>query len=144
MSSGSIYENKVRIRSCGILIENNAVLLLRLFSPVSRELVWTPPGGGVEFGETLSETLIREFREETGLEVSCGPLLHINELVKPPFHAVEHFYEVYKTGGMLETGTDPEHDDDKQVIKDARFVPLEEVSRLSVKPETLLKFLSRV
>jgi 8-oxo-dGTP diphosphatase len=32
--------------------------------------VWNLPGGGVESGELPTETVVRETREETGLEVA--------------------------------------------------------------------------
>jgi 8-oxo-dGTP diphosphatase len=37
--------------------------------------LWSVPGGRVEPGETDSEALVREMREETGLTVQTGPLL---------------------------------------------------------------------
>ena len=37
------------------------------------------PGGGVEFGEKLEETLKREVMEETGIEIEVEKLLHTTE-----------------------------------------------------------------
>src|ERR1700719_920448 len=44
------------------------VLIVRRARPPAHGL-YTLPGGGVELGETLEEAVIREVREETGLEV---------------------------------------------------------------------------
>jgi 8-oxo-dGTP diphosphatase len=37
--------------------------------------LWSIPGGRIEPGESDDQAVIREVREETGLEVSCGRLL---------------------------------------------------------------------
>ncbi|WP_269457609.1 NUDIX hydrolase [Auraticoccus monumenti] len=33
---------------------------------------WTLPGGGVEYGESLEEAVVREVKEETGYDVTVG------------------------------------------------------------------------
>lgn len=44
------------------------VLLLRWQDPVDGHVLWEPPGGGIEPGETAIEAARRELSEETGLD----------------------------------------------------------------------------
>jgi 8-oxo-dGTP diphosphatase len=59
--------------SSGILERDGRYLLVRRKNPPSADL-YAFPGGRAEPGETAQETVIREFREETGIEV-CEPVL---------------------------------------------------------------------
>lgn len=43
----------------------------------------TLPGGRIGRWESVSEALVREVREETGLDVAMGPLLYVAEVTPP-------------------------------------------------------------
>lgn len=60
----------VRAAARGLLSRDGRYLLLEAdFDEGTRYVL---PGGGVEFGETHAETVEREVREETGLDVEVG------------------------------------------------------------------------
>lgn len=137
------YRHKIRVRVNGLLIRHSAILMVQLHSPVRDELVWMPPGGGVEFGEPLEACLKREFLEETGLRVEVQSLQFINELVEPPFHAVELYFEVREIGGVLKLGNDPEHESSDQLLKDIRWIPFASLPDCSIAPAKLRDYLAQ-
>jgi 8-oxo-dGTP diphosphatase len=102
------YSGKVRIRICGVLIEDQKILLVKHRGLGSTGIFWSPPGGGSEFGEPWQQTLIREFEEETGLKIEVGEFLSFHEHIDPEFHAMELFFLVKRTGGKLQRGSEPE------------------------------------
>lgn len=135
--NGEAFAGKVRIRSCGLLVEDGKLLLVELFSPVNNKWIWLPPGGGVEFGETLDETLVREFREETGLHISVGERVQVHEVITPKIHAVEFYYWVNREGGKLKLGADPERAADEQLLRDIQFFNKEELQAIPTAPDFL-------
>ena len=60
----------MHVRVTGLVIEDDRILLLNQDTDAARS--WSLPGGKVEDGETLAAALVREMREETGLEVEPG------------------------------------------------------------------------
>jgi 8-oxo-dGTP diphosphatase len=91
---------------------------------------WAPPGGGLEYGESLETCLKREFLEETGINVEIMNFLFVCELVKKPLHAIELFFLVASGGGDLIRGYDPEMQD-KQIINEVKFMTWGEINRLT-------------
>src|SRR6266566_7260864 len=60
---------------------------------------WNLPGGGMEVGETVDEAMIREVREETGLEVKVERLVGVYS--KPQKQEVVLTFRCAVIGGTL-------------------------------------------
>lgn len=126
---GGIFGNRVRVRVCGICWDGNKLLMVN-HTGMGPGDFWAPPGGGVEFGDTVEETLVREFAEETGLEVIAQRFMCVCEFVRRPLHAVELFFEVSVKPGSPMKGTDPELPADAQIISSVAFMPFEHIQLL--------------
>ena len=134
-----VYAGRVRVR-VGALVFDDAeapatVLLAEHDGLWEDAPFWTPPGGGVEFGEGLERALRREVAEETGVDVEVGRLVYVLDFVRPPLHAVS-FYFVCRAPdlGAVRLGSDPELGD-RQLLRGLRLVSLDELAALSVYPE---------
>ncbi len=62
------------------IFRDGRVLIVRRAQPPANGL-FTLPGGGVELGETLFEAVIREVREETGLEIEPLALAGYRQMI---------------------------------------------------------------
>jgi 8-oxo-dGTP diphosphatase len=94
------------VRAYGILIDNDRVALVRSSNPRHVPPLWWLPGGGIDFGEAPEDTLIREFREETGLEVDNPQLIDVTSDVRrrdngDKIHTVRIIFSVDLAGGEL-------------------------------------------
>ena len=124
------YGNKLRIRVCGLCIEDEKILLVNHHSLNISGDFWAPPGGGMDFGQSAEDNLKREFLEETGLVVEIEKFLFVHEYLNPPLHAIELLFKVKRTSGNLKIGYDPELGKNTQIIKNIRFIPFHEIIEL--------------
>src|SRR5689334_14421751 len=65
---------KLRASVYGVLVENDRVLVQR-----ENEVGYSLPGGGIKIGERIDHALIREFKEETGLDIKPIKLLGVRD-----------------------------------------------------------------
>ncbi|MBX2917338.1 MAG: NUDIX hydrolase [Cyclobacteriaceae bacterium] len=123
-----IFGNKLRVRVCGLCIQDDTILLAD-HKNLGTPHFWAPPGGGVQVGETAIEALVREFKEETGFNIKVCDFLFTCEFIHLPLHAIELFFEVKIESGNLATGNDPEMGD-QQIIHEVRFFSEPELGEL--------------
>lgn len=124
------YGRQVRVRVCGLAWHDDALLLVKHTGLGPLGYYWSPPGGGLNFGETIEDCLAREFLEETGLHVSVGPFLFANQYINPPLHAIELFYAVEVKGGTLKLGYDPELGNGPQMLTELAYLPYPSIQAL--------------
>jgi 8-oxo-dGTP diphosphatase len=70
-----------------VLVDDGRLLMIRR-GQAPGEGLWSIPGGRVQPGETLPEAVLRELREETGVDGLCGDLLGWVERIDEGHHLV--------------------------------------------------------
>jgi ADP-ribose pyrophosphatase YjhB (NUDIX family) len=118
---------RVRV-AAAILDEGGRVVLVRhRHGSVRYHLL---PGGGVETGESLADALIREVREETGLQVEVGEPLFVSDTIDPAGgrHVVNLTFSAHIAGGRL-----TEHPQDER-IEAVDLVEPEALAELDLRP----------
>lgn len=125
----TIFGNQVRVRVMGLLVQAKRILLLNHSGLNDENELWLPPGGGVEFGESASEALIREFKEETNISIKVCDFLGVHEFISSDLHAIELFFVVEQIGGKLRLGLDPELGENS-ILKKVRWMDISLVKQL--------------
>ena len=116
-----------------VVLDGDRVLLVRRANePLKGE--WSVPGGAVDAGETLRAAIIREVREETGLDVDPGPIVDVLDRIRlepdgrARFHYVLVDFLCRVVGGTLCCGTD---------AAAAEWVPVAALDRYAVSGSTV-------
>lgn len=69
----------MRVRGCALIEKDQKVLVLAYDYPGGR--VYAIPGGGVKEGESLGDSIVREYQEELGIQVKLGDLRFVGDMM---------------------------------------------------------------
>jgi ADP-ribose pyrophosphatase YjhB (NUDIX family) len=112
-----------RVRAAAIIVKDGEILLVRHVK--HGRTYWLLPGGGVKYGETIEEAIVREIKEETNLDIVVQRPVMMNDSVPPDRHrhVLNICFTARITGGTLQT-------EDSEVLKEVKFVPIDTISDL--------------
>ena len=113
-----------RSRSVAIVVRNGKILMERVFY-FGREF-FTIPGGGIEKGETPEIAVLRELKEECGLD---GTIVKPLSVQYKDNGSAEYSFEVSISDDQEAiTGYDPEETSDNPPLKEVLWMNLNEIS----------------
>ncbi|WP_374435759.1 NUDIX domain-containing protein [Tabrizicola sp.] len=127
---------KPRLAARALILHEDRLLLVNAY-PKARLGLWCAPGGGCEAGQSLPQNLAREVHEETGLTITVGAPVLVNEFHDPDtgFHQVDLFFRCTLVAGKLDNAwRDPEG-----VVTQRRFFSRTELAagHIRFKPDSL-------
>ncbi|MCL2498652.1 MAG: NUDIX hydrolase [Symbiobacteriaceae bacterium] len=134
-------------RVAGIMLQDNAILLQR----TSDDSGYAVPGGHAELGETNAETLVREYKEEIGVDITVGALKWVAEIhfawQGTPCHQICLYYEVFPQDlaqiPLEGTFTGTEEDGVRRSDIIFSWIPLANLHQLKVYPENMAALMAK-
>lgn len=102
---------RIRALAICVFLNGDRILVTEALDPVQGLRFCRPLGGGIEFGETGVQTVVREIREEIGAEVAdvryLGTLENIFTYLGRPGHEIVRVYDASLVEASLYEGVVP-------------------------------------
>lgn len=124
----------LRVAVRALILLDNRLFMVNAW-PGGKSDLLCAPGGGAERHSSLSENLIREVHEETGLTVDVGQVALVNEFHDParPFHQVDIYFRcAILSGDPYGAWTDSEG-----VVTERHWLTRQELELRRFKPDSL-------
>jgi len=126
-----MFYKSPKLTADGVVLKNNKILLIkRKNEPFKGK--WALPGGFVEYGEKVEDTVVREVHEETGLKTKISNILGIysDPNRDPRGHIVTVVYLLDSKGGNIKGGDD---------ASEAKFFDLKNLPEMSFDHDIIIK-----
>jgi mutator protein MutT len=133
-----LYPKQPVVGVGAVIIKDGKILLEKRKSEPGRGK-WSIPGGLVELGESVSQTVVREVAEETGLEVYAPELIDVvDNVVRDENGEVKYHFVIIDFFVKLKGG-EPKASSDAEELK---WVPLNEVEKYNL-TKTFMDFFKK-
>ena len=110
-----------RIGVGGLCIHEEKILMVKLsYGPSQDKYIF--PGGLVERGESLSEAVTREVREETNIKTEARKIIFLRHMINDKEGLVSDVYMVIKLDFL-----DGKPQINDKEIQEVRFIPLDQI-----------------
>ena len=125
-----------KLRACGVIVHNGRLLV----DKARRFDGFVFMGGHIELGENSRVGVVREIREELGVEVKINKLLCINENLYPlssggVAHEVAYYYVLDPIGEMPDEDFEyTEIDHGVKITHHYSWIKLEEAENYNIRP----------
>jgi 8-oxo-dGTP diphosphatase len=93
-------ERQHRISAGAIVIHEDKILLVRYMDRSGGSFL-AGPGGGVNMEESTNQAAVREVLEETGLEISPGKILFVEDMLSRHHRITKIWFLCNLVGGQL-------------------------------------------
>ena len=120
-----------RVSSRAIIINDNKLLTMyrrKLLSDGTYKEYNVIPGGGVEEGETLEDTVIRELKEEMCVDIKVLNYLGYREDEK----SIEHYYKCEIVSGELKVGGEESKKNSETNYYEIKYIDIDKLEDYDV------------
>lgn len=119
------------VRTRAVIFDKEGKVLVQHHSR-SKPDFYRLPGGGVRFREKIEDCIVREIREEAGLDVRVDRLLWVRDFLDQfPYHSIELFFLATVVRGEFKPSPEAEN-------IELLFISLEELEKVEFYPEAFI------
>jgi ADP-ribose pyrophosphatase YjhB (NUDIX family) len=131
-------DKKMKRQSCrAIIFKDNKLVVM--YREKAGRVYFTFPGGGLEQGETLTDCVVRECKEEFGIDIKPIKQVYTYENQK----TLQHFFLCKWIGGEFGTGQGEEFEVAGTDIYIPSFMPVDKMQNLPLMPPEVAHVLAQ-